>query len=39
MLSEDRQRCLEAGMDGYIGKPVVIGKLMEVLRTTLPVED
>ena len=28
---EDRQRCLDAGMDGYISKPVTLAKLAEAL--------
>ncbi|SHN30784.1 Signal transduction histidine kinase [Cyclobacterium lianum] len=31
-LPEDRQRCFEAGMDGYISKPIAMDKLMEVLE-------
>ncbi len=31
-LEGDRERCLEAGMDGYIAKPVLVGKLAEVLK-------
>jgi CheY-like chemotaxis protein len=32
----DRERCLAAGMDDYITKPVRIEELSEVLRTWLP---
>jgi PAS domain S-box-containing protein len=30
-MAEDRQRCLDAGMDDHIGKPVDVRKLHEVL--------
>jgi CheY-like chemotaxis protein len=31
----DRQRCLEAGMDGYIAKPVHAQELFETIETVL----
>jgi two-component system, sensor histidine kinase and response regulator len=31
----DRQRCLEAGMDGYIAKPVHAHELFETIETVL----
>ena len=34
---EDRARCLEAGMDDYISKPIVMAELVEALRRAAPV--
>ncbi len=31
-MKEDRERCLNAGMDGYISKPLDTKKLMEILK-------
>jgi signal transduction histidine kinase/CheY-like chemotaxis protein/HPt (histidine-containing phosphotransfer) domain-containing protein len=37
-LKGDRQRCLEAGMDGYITKPLRAGELCEAIAALLPGE-
>jgi CheY-like chemotaxis protein len=34
-MAEDRQRCAEAGMDGYVTKPVTAESLCEVLHRHL----
>jgi CheY-like chemotaxis protein/HPt (histidine-containing phosphotransfer) domain-containing protein len=36
-LKEDRQRCLEAGMDGYVSKPIDREQLWQALTDLLPV--
>jgi len=35
-MKGDRKRCIEAGMDDYVSKPVRADKLKEVLRRFLP---
>jgi len=35
-MSGDRERCLEAGMDGYMTKPIRIGELLSVLEGCAP---
>jgi len=32
----DREKCLKAGMDDFISKPIVSGRLQEVLSRWLP---
>lgn len=36
-LAETEQQCLDAGMDGYLRKPIEMAKLEAALRTHLPV--
>jgi CheY-like chemotaxis protein len=35
-LKGDRERCLEAGMSGYVSKPVVMRELLEVIERFTP---
>jgi CheY-like chemotaxis protein len=35
-FSQDRQRCIDAGCDAYMCKPVCKEELLEVVRTLLP---
>jgi two-component system sensor histidine kinase/response regulator len=36
-MAGDRERCLGAGMDGYVGKPIDARKLIEEFERVLPV--
>jgi CheY-like chemotaxis protein len=36
VMKGDRERCIEAGMDDYIAKPIEPHKLVEVMKTFLP---
>lgn len=38
-MDGDREMCLEAGMDGYIAKPVKLGELAELLSKYQPSKD
>jgi PAS domain S-box-containing protein len=35
-MKGDRERCLAAGMDGYIAKPIQARELLEVIEATVP---
>jgi CheY-like chemotaxis protein len=37
-MKGDRERCLEAGMDGYVAKPIQAGELFHVIERTVPAE-
>jgi len=38
-MKGDRERCLEAGMDDYVSKPIVPGQLVETLERWLPIRE
>jgi CheY-like chemotaxis protein len=38
-MTGDRDRCLEAGMDNYISKPIDPKKLIEIIRESLSFSD
>ena len=31
-MKDDREKCLEAGMDGYVTKPINVKKLSELIE-------
>ncbi|MBF0329190.1 MAG: DUF3365 domain-containing protein [Nitrospirae bacterium] len=35
-MKEDRERCLEAGMNGYVTKPINVGELIRTIREFIP---
>jgi CheY-like chemotaxis protein len=38
-MPDDRQRCLEAGANDYITKPIDIDKLLSLLRIWMPTQQ
>jgi CheY-like chemotaxis protein len=36
VLHEERQECIDAGMDGVVGKPINFGELLSVMEKTIP---
>ena len=34
-MAGDRERCLEAGMDGYISKPILIKEVLEAIESLM----
>ena len=37
-MKGDRERCLEAGMDGYVSKPIDVGELARAIEAIFPSE-
>jgi PAS domain S-box-containing protein len=37
-MKGDRERCLEAGMDGYVAKPIQAAELFQVIERSLPAQ-
>ena len=35
-MNGDRERCLEAGMDGYVPKPIQVEQLYEEIQKLMP---
>src|SRR5206468_1775575 len=38
-MNGDRERCLEAGMDGYISKPIRENELLEIVESSVPAKE
>jgi len=38
-MKGDRERCLDAGMNGYVSKPIDVDKLLSSIQSLLPAED
>lgn len=39
VFAEDRQRCIDAGMNDHLGKPVTPDRFYAILRRWLPVQE
>ena len=37
-MAHDRQRCLAAGMDGYLSKPLKVGQLIAEIERLAPAQ-
>ena len=38
-MKGDRERCLEAGMDGYVAKPIRAKELFDTMQQVIPSPD
>jgi CheY-like chemotaxis protein len=38
-MKEDREKCLAAGMDDYVSKPIRVEELVEALQKCTPLEE